>query len=119
MRGRNRCSYQSPAAGAFAEGAREVAGDQRDAEEHRDGDGDAGDRHVQAVGVQAQPAGQDLQIEETERGVGQDLEGGVEGDQHGGHLPVTAGEVVPDQDHGDAAGQADQDDPRTVGGLVG
>ena len=75
--------------------------------------------HVQAGGLQAEPAGQQLQVEVAEGGVEEHLEDGVEGDQDGGHLPVAAGQVVPDQHHGDAAGQADQDDPGAVGGLVG
>ena len=116
--GRNRDLVPVPAAGPLAEGAGQVPGDQRDAEEDRHGAGDLGDGHVQAGGRQAEPAGQHLQVEEAQRGVEQDLEDRVQRDQHGGHLPVAARQVGPDQHHRDAAGQADQDHPGAVGGLV-
>ena len=116
--GRNLVSYQSrPLARSPMVRVRYPA-DQRDAEEHRHRAGDLGDGHVQAGGRQAQPAGQHLQVEKAQRGVQQDLEDRVQRDQHGGHLPVAAGQVGPDQHHRDAAGQADQDDPGPVRGLV-
>ncbi len=46
------------------------------------------------------------------------LEDGVEGDQSGAVLGVALGQVVPDDDHGDAARQADQDEPDHVLRLV-
>ena len=48
----------------------------------------------------------------------QDLEDRVEGDQSGRVFPVPLGQVVPDDDHGDAAGQADHDQAVHVFGLV-
>ena len=116
--GRNRVSYQSRPRARSPRVRVRYAGHQRDAEEDRDRAGDLGDGHVQAGGLQAQPAGQHLQVEEAKRGIQQDLEDRVQRDQHGGHLPVTARQVGPDQHHGDAAGQADQDDAGPVGGLV-
>ena len=116
--GRNRCLVPVPAAGPLAEGAGQVPGHQRDAEEDRDRAGDLGDGHVQAGGRQAEPAGQHLQVEEREGGIQQDLEDRVQRDQHGGHLPVTARQVGPDQHHRDAPGQPDQDDPGPVRRLV-
>src|SRR5665647_884983 len=107
------------AAEVLAERAGEVPGDQWDAEEDQDGLGDAPHGHVQVRGLQPEPAGQHLEVEVAERGVGEDLEDRVEGDQDRGHLAVTACQVVPDQDHGDAPGQADQDDAGAVRGLVG
>jgi len=59
------------------------------------------------------------QVEVTEQGEGQDLEDRIERHQDGGRLPVPAGEVVPDKDHGDAAGQAHEDEAGAVSGLVG
>jgi hypothetical protein len=44
-----------------------------------------------------------------QQGEGDDLEDGVERDEDRGGLPVPAGEVVPDEDHRDAAGQADDE----------
>src|ERR1039458_3836285 len=78
------------AAGPLAERAGQIPGHQRDAEEDRDRAGDLGDGHVQAGGLQAEPAGQDLEIEEAEHGVEQDLEDRVQRDQHGRHLAVSA-----------------------------
>ena len=78
-----------------------------------------GSNHRDPYTAQAVPAGQQLQVEVAEGGVGEDLEDGVEGDEDGGHLPVAAREIVPDQHDGDAAGQPDEDDPGAVGGLVG
>ena len=68
---------------------------------------------------QAEPAGQHREVEPAEHGEHDDLEDRVERDQNGGGLAVTAGEVVPDDDHRDAAGQADDDQPGAVLGQVG
>ena len=68
---------------------------------------------------EAEPAGQHLQVEPAERGEGDDLEHRVDRDQHGGRLPVAAGQVVPDQHHRDAPGQPDDDQAGAVRGLVG
>ena len=48
----------------------------------------------------------------------QDLEDRVEGHQAGRVFGVPLGQVVPDDDHGDAAGQADQDQAVHVFGLA-
>ena len=117
--GRNVDSYHSRALGPLAEGAGEVPGQQRDAEEDQHGLGDAPHRHVEGGLLEAEPAGQDLEVEVAEERERQDLEDGVDGDQDGGRLPVPAGEVVPDQHHGDAAGQADDDQPGPVLRQVG
>ena len=69
-----------PAAGPLAERAGQVPGGQRDAEEDRDRADDRGDGHVQAGSREAEPVGQDLQVEEAEHGVEQDLEDRVERD---------------------------------------
>ena len=48
----------------------------------------------------------------------QHLEDGVEGHQSGGILTVTTGQVVPDDDHGDAARHAHHDQADHVFGVV-
>ncbi len=45
------------------------------------------------------------------------LEDGVEGHQPGGVLVVALGQLVPDDDHGDAARQPDHDQPDHVVGI--
>jgi hypothetical protein len=70
-------------------------------------------------GGQAEPPGQDLHVEPSEQAEGEDLEDRVEGDQDGGGFPIAAGQVVPDDHHGDAAGQTDDDQTSAVGGQVG
>ncbi len=69
--------------------------------------------------AQVQPSGQDVEVEPAEQAEGDDLEDRVEGDQDGGCLAVAAGQVVPDDDHGDAAGEADDDQAGAVGGQIG
>ena len=46
------------------------------------------------------------------------LEDAVEGHETGGVLRVALGQLVPDDDHGDAARQADHDEPDHVLGVV-
>ena len=67
---------------------------------------------------QAEPAGQHRQVEPAEGPERDDLEDRVEGHEHRRGLAVAAGEVVPDDHHGDAAGQADDDQPGAVLGQV-
>jgi hypothetical protein len=66
-----------PAAGAFADTAGQVAGSERDSEEDRDDAGDLAHAHVQADGLQSEPAGQQLQVEVGQGGVAEHLEQGV------------------------------------------
>ena len=63
--------------------------------------------------------GRTLEVEVAQGGEREDLEDGVERDQDRRGLPVTAGEVVPDQDHGDAPGEADDDQAGAVLRQVG
>ena len=107
-----------PAPRSFAEGAGEEPRHEWDAEEDGDCLGDLADRQVQSDGAQAEPAGQDLQVEVAEEREGDHLEERVDGHEHRGGLPVPARQVVPDEDHGDAAGQADDYQPGSVGGRV-
>ena len=107
------------ALGAFAEGAGEEPGEERDAEEDEHRLGDLPDRDVDAVAVEAEPAGEQLEVEVAEQRVGRDLEHRVDRDQHSGELAVAARQVVPDQHHRDAAGQPDDDQPGAVLREVG
>ncbi len=107
------------AVGAQTPAAREVAGRQRDAEEDEGGPRDLPDADVEALVVQAEQVGQGVEVEPAEQRVGDDLEDRVEDDQHGGAVVVAAGQVIPDEDHRDAAGKADDDDAGAIRGLVG
>ncbi|STD12588.1 Uncharacterised protein [Dermatophilus congolensis] len=107
------------APGVLAQGAGQVSGDQRDAEEDQDALGDLPGGDVQAGLLEAEPGGQGGQVEPAERGEGDDLEDRVDRDEHGGRFAVTAGQVVPDDDHGDAAREPDDDQAGAVGGQVG
>jgi hypothetical protein len=119
IRGRKVPSYQARPLVFSPIRAGEVAGEQRHAEEDQDGDGDLPEGDVEGGLLEAEPAGQDGEVEPAERGEGEDLEDRVEGDEDGGGLAVTAGQVVPDDDHGDAAGEADDDQAGAVLGQVG
>ena len=48
------------------------------------------------------------------RRVEENLEERIEGDQSSGILCIAAGQFIPDNDHGDAASQANQDQPNHV-----
>ncbi len=98
---------------------RQVSGEERDAEEDQHRPRDLPDRDLEALGVEPEPARQQRQVEVAEERVGDDLEQRVERDEHGRALAVAAGEVVPDEHHRDAAGEADDDHPGAVGGLIG
>ena len=74
---------------------------------------------MEALRVEAEPARQHGQVEVAEQRVGDDLEERVEDDENRRALAVAAGDVVPDQHHGDAARQPDDDDAGAIGGLVG
>ncbi len=55
-----------------------------------------------------------LEVEEGEGRVEDDLQDGVDGDEDGAVLGAAIGQLVPEQDHGDAARQSHQDHPRPV-----
>ena len=46
--------------------------------------------------AEAEPGGEHVEVEHAEQAIGEHLEDGVEGHQHGGHFPVAAGQVGPD-----------------------
>src|SRR5699024_3850396 len=60
-----------------------------------------------------------LKVEPAQDTEGEDLEDRVDGHQYRGGFAVAAGQVVPDEDHGDAAGEPDDDQPGAVFGQVG
>ena len=62
--------------------------------------------------------GKDVEEKVGVKGIGQDLEEGVKGHEACGQIPVAVGEIVPDQDHGDTAGKAHQDDPHHVVRMI-
>jgi hypothetical protein len=99
--------------------AREHAGEEWDAQVDENALGDRGHGNVHLHGFEPQPAGNRGQERSTQYdGEEQHLEDRVERHQAGGVLAVAVREIVPDNDHGDAAGQADQDEPGHILGLV-
>jgi hypothetical protein len=80
--------------------------------------GDLPDAYVDGDAVQVEQRRQLGDEDPGEEAVEDDLEDGVEGYEPGGVLGVSLGELVPDDDHGDAARQADHDEPDHVLGVV-
>lgn len=94
--------------------------DEGDAEEDDDVQGDLPQGDVQVLTVaEVQPVGEQIEVEPAEQAEGEDLEDGVERDQDGRGLAVAAGQIVPDDDHGDTAGEADDDQAGAVLRQVG
>ena len=106
------------ALGRSPKSAGQESGEQRDAEEDQHRLRDLPRRGVDGGLLQAEPAGKHREVEPAEDGEHDHLEHRVDRDQHGGGLAVAAGQVVPDDDHRDAAGQADDDQPGAVLGQV-
>ena len=84
-------------------------------DEHALGDLPDGDMYRGAF--QPEPSRQHGDEDIGVDGVEKYLEDGVEGHQPGGILAVAFGQLVPDDDHGDAAGQAYHDQAQHVGGI--
>ena len=97
---------------------RDHPSDEGDAEVDEDALGDLADGDVHRHALQAEPGrenrDEDVGVDREE----EHLEDRVEGDQAGAVFGVALGQVVPDDDHGDAAGEADHDEPDHVLGLV-
>lgn len=117
MRGSSSDSYQARPL-ALSDPAGEVAGGERDAEEDQHAAGDLPHGHIQAGLLKAEPPRQHREVEPAESRERDDLEDGVQRDQDGGGLAVAARKVVPDDDHGDTAGQPDDDQARAVLGQI-
>lgn len=119
MRGRNCRSYHSvPLARSPNVRVRKPASSGTP-QEHEHALRDLPHRHVDTVGRQPQPARQHVEVEPAEERERDDLEHRVQRNQHRGQLAVAAREVVPDEHHRDAAGQAHDDQPRAVLGQIG
>ena len=76
--------------------------------------GDLADRDVHDRALQAQPRGQHRGEEPGVDAEEEHLEDGVEGHESRAVLGVALGQVVPHDDHGDAARQADEDQAQHV-----
>ena len=118
MRGMNFCSYHSRPLYLMPEVARQHAGEERDAEVDEDALGDLPDADVDDAALEAEQRRQLGDEDPGEEAVEEHLEDAVEGDQAGGVLGVALGQLVPDDDHGDAARQADHDEADHVLGVV-
>ena len=97
------------------------SGKERDAQVDEDALGDGGDRDLGQVNrseVVTDPGRHNLDEDVGVDGVEEHLEQRVEGDQPRRILRVAPCQVVPDDDHSDAAGKPDQDQPDGVLGLV-
>ena len=80
--------------------------------------GDIEDGDIDGGGVEAEERREDGEEEPGVEAVEEDLEDAVEGDECGGVLGVALGEVVPDDDHSDASGEADEDEADHVVGVM-
>ena len=96
----------------------EEAGDEGDAQVDEDGFGNLADGDVHRHALQSKPGGQHRDKDIGIHAVEQHLEDAVEGHQPGGILGITFGQLVPHDHHGDAARQADHDQPSHVFGIV-
>ena len=85
------------------------AGGERDAEVDAHALCDLADAHVHRGAVQTEQARKHGDEHIRIHGIEQHLEYRVEGHQPRRVLAVTLGQFVPDDDHGDAAGQTDHD----------
>ena len=116
------CSYQSLPLSSQQDESGDHPGKERDAQVDEDALGDGGDRdpgQVHRPEVVPDPGRHHLHEDVGVDRVEEHLEQRVEGDQSRRILGVAPCQVVPDDDHGDAACQPDQDQPDGVLGLVG
>eukprot|EP01022_Parablepharisma_sp_SALTPOND_P017192 TRINITY_DN2694_c2_g1_i2.p1 TRINITY_DN2694_c2_g1~~TRINITY_DN2694_c2_g1_i2.p1 ORF type:complete len:569 (-),score=155.47 TRINITY_DN2694_c2_g1_i2:132-1838(-) len=92
----------------------EDAGHKGDAQIDEHALGDLADGHIHLHALHAQPFGQHGDKKPGVEGEEQHLEDAVKGHQAGAVLGVAPGQVVPHDDHGDAAGQADENQAHHV-----
>ena len=94
--------------------AGDYPGDKRDPQIDKDAFCDLADGDVHHSPLQSQPLGnnrdEDIRINRKE----DHLKDGVEGHQPSTVFPVPGGEIIPHDDHGDASGQTDHDEPYHV-----
>lgn len=116
--GEKTCFVPCFAFGFDEENAREKSREKGDAEV----DGDAGENfakgNVNGDGLEADEGRENGQKEPRVSGVEEDLGEAIEGDEACGVLGAAFGEVVPDENHGDAAGDTDEDEAGHVAGLI-
>lgn len=74
---------------------------------------------MRIIQLQVLFSGDDVDEQQGHGRVEDDLEERVDDDQDGAVIDVTVGELVPDHDHGDTAGEADHDHPCSIGGEIG
>lgn len=104
----------SLAESAAEDEAREDRGAEGDAEEDGDAGGDDGIADVDIAAV-----ADDLDVENCQGRKQHDLQHGIKRHQHGAVIRISASQVGPDEDHGYAARDADEDEPFAQRGLVG
>ncbi len=118
MRGMNAVSYHArPFQRTSSESGRH-AGQKRNAEIHQHALGDFADADVDHGALNTEP-GRDQGHEQVgvDR-IEQHLKDRVEGHQSRAVFGIALGQVIPHDDHGDAAGEADHDEAHHVLGLV-
>ena len=97
---------------------RDNAGNKRDSEIDKNALGNLADRNIDYNPFQShegwENGDEEIGINREEK----DLEDGVKSHEPCTVFSVPLGQVVPDDDHGDAAGQADQDEPHHVVGIA-
>ena len=98
--------------------ARDDPGDERNPQVDKHALGDLPDGDVHHRTLQAEPAGQHRDEHIRKHREEQDLEDGIERHQGRAVLRVAPRQLVPDDDHGDAAGQPDHDQADHVLGVV-
>ena len=94
--------------------AGDQSGDEWDSEIDADTFGDLRDADVDDAALESEPRGQNGDEDPRVEAIENDLEDTVEGDKSGDVVRVAFGQFVPDQHHGDAAGDADQNQPAHV-----
>ena len=104
---------------AHPDAARQEARRQGNPQEDHNGLGNLPHREGHQLAIEAEPAGKNLQIEPTQQGIEQHLQDRIDRHQHGRCLPIPLGQIDPDQHHGNAGSQANHDQPRAQGRLVG
>ena len=97
-----------------ADEPRERPREERDAEVDEDALGDLRHADLDEAALQAEERRQDRDEEPGVDAVEEDLEDAVEGDEPRGVLGVALRQLVPDDDHRDAAREADHDEARHV-----
>ena len=97
----------------------EQAGDEGNTQIDEDRLSDLPHGNVHNGSFHSQPAGQDSNKKVGVPGKEKDLEDGIKSHQTGTVFPVAFCKIIPDDDHCDAAGKADEDEPHHVIVMAG